>query len=37
MKASEYENDDVGNYEFYLNITIRECFRGEIYDSAINT
>jgi len=37
MSPNLYENNDDGNYEFYLNITIRNCYVGEIYDGAINT
>ena len=37
MSPNLYENDAIGNYEFYMNISIRTCFRGEIYDGAINT
>lgn len=37
MEENLYEKNVEGNYEFYLNITIRKCIRGEIYDGAINT
>lgn len=37
MEENLYEKNAEGNYEFYLNISIRKCIRGEIYDGAINT
>lgn len=37
MNGNYYERNSNLNYEFYVNIYIRTCKRGEIYDKTINT